>query len=42
MEEIVGIYKITSPTKKVYIGQSTNINFRWITYHNNYENNKDF
>src|SRR3990167_3469748 len=28
MEIICGIYKITSPTKKVYIGQSVNINRR--------------
>ena len=29
---MVGIYKITSPTKKVYIGQSTNIEKRFKNY----------
>lgn len=29
---MIGIYKITSPTKKVYIGQSTNIEKRFNTY----------
>lgn len=29
---IVGIYKITSPTGKIYIGQSTNITKRWSKY----------
>lgn len=29
---MIGIYKITSPTNKVYIGQSVNIKKRWI-YH---------
>ena len=29
---MIGIYKITSPTKKVYIGQSLNIEFRFSTY----------
>lgn len=28
----IGIYKITSPSKKVYIGQSCNINFRFNSY----------
>ena len=32
MEKIIGIYKITSPSGKIYIGQSTNILFRW-RYH---------
>lgn len=27
-----GIYKITSPTGRIYIGQSTQIEFRWIQY----------
>ena len=27
-----GIYKITSPTGKIYIGQSTNIDWRWEQY----------
>lgn len=30
--EMIGIYKITSPTKKVYIGQSTNIEKRFSNY----------
>lgn len=29
---IIGIYKITSPSNRVYIGQSTNIIKRWKTY----------
>jgi len=29
---IIGIYKITSPTKKIYIGQSSNIYLRWNKY----------
>jgi group I intron endonuclease len=32
MSKICGIYKITSPTGKVYIGQSININQRWTKY----------
>lgn len=32
MSKIVGIYKITSPSGKVYIGQSWNIKHRWYTY----------
>lgn len=28
----IGIYKITSPNSKIYIGQSTNIEKRWSTY----------
>lgn len=31
-ERVIGIYKIISPSKRVYIGQSTNINGRWKTY----------
>lgn len=32
---MVGIYKITSPSNKVYIGQSENINIRWkYSYYN--------
>jgi len=30
---MVGIYKITSPTGRVYIGQSTNIPSRWNDYY---------
>ena len=29
---MIGIYKITSPSKKIYIGQSTNIEQRWEDY----------
>lgn len=29
---MIGIYKITSPAKKIYIGQSTNIEYRWKGY----------
>jgi len=32
MQKICGIYKITSPSKKVYIGQSINILQRWNSY----------
>lgn len=32
MKKIVGIYKITSPSGRVYIGQSWNIKHRWIDY----------
>ena len=31
--EVSGIYKITSPTNKVYIGQSWNIGNRWNSYY---------
>lgn len=31
---MIGIYKITSPTGKIYIGQSINIEKRWIRYKN--------
>lgn len=30
--KIIGIYKITSPVNKIYIGQSININKRWQSY----------
>jgi group I intron endonuclease len=30
---VIGIYKITSPSGKVYIGQSTNIEKRWVFYY---------
>lgn len=33
-EAIVGIYKITSPTGRIYIGQSWNINTRWRQHKN--------
>lgn len=29
---ICGIYKITSPKGKIYIGQARNINYRWLDY----------
>lgn len=32
MNKICGIYKITSPSGRIYIGQSSNINFRWNQY----------
>lgn len=32
MTKICGIYKITSPTEKIYIGQSINIISRWAFY----------
>jgi hypothetical protein len=31
-KRVIGIYKITNPEGKVYIGQSTNIDSRWKTY----------
>lgn len=31
-EKICGIYKIVSPSNRVYIGQSTNVYWRWKTY----------
>jgi group I intron endonuclease len=31
---MVGIYKITSPSNKIYIGQSVDINRRWAEYKN--------
>jgi group I intron endonuclease len=32
MEKIIGIYKITSPTNKIYIGQSKDVKSRWNAY----------
>lgn len=32
MDKICGIYKITSPSSKIYIGQSKNISKRYKTY----------
>ena len=32
MKKITGIYKITSPSNKIYIGQSKNIYSRWNAY----------
>jgi group I intron endonuclease len=36
---MIGIYKIISPTNKIYIGQSIDIEKRWISYkqNNNYQ-----
>ena len=34
---MIGIYKITSPTGRVYIGQSTDINRRWSQYKHKYK-----
>lgn len=34
---MIGIYKIINPTGKIYIGQSTNINKRWLYYKNNFK-----
>lgn len=36
---MIGIYKITSPTGKVYVGQSVDIEKRWNQYKNE---NKSF
>jgi group I intron endonuclease len=36
--KLIGIYKITSPTSKVYIGQSTDINKTWKYRYNNLNN----
>lgn len=42
LQPIVGIYKITSPSGKVYIGQSWNITKRWTYYLNNKSNKQVF
>lgn len=34
MSKTIGIYKITSPSNKIYVGQSTNIEKRWRIYSN--------
>jgi len=36
MEKVCGIYKITSPSNRIYIGKSVNINKRFISYKNNH------
>ena len=36
---MVGIYKITSPTGRIYIGQSIDIMFRWKTYNQKLKKN---
>jgi group I intron endonuclease len=33
---MIGVYKITSPSDKVYIGQSANIEYRWECYRKGY------
>jgi group I intron endonuclease len=38
---MIGIYKITNPTDKIYIGQSINIEKRWQYYKSQYHNKKD-
>lgn len=38
---MIGIYKITNPKGKVYIGQSINIEKRWNYYKSNYHNTVD-
>lgn len=40
LSPIIGIYKITSPNNRVYIGQSTNIKKRFKTYKNNCNSQK--
>ena len=36
MEKIIGIYKITSPSERIYIGQSINVYGRWSDYKRNH------
>lgn len=38
---MIGIYKITNPTGKIYIGQSINIEKRWQYYKSQYHNKND-
>jgi group I intron endonuclease len=38
---MIGIYKITNPSNKIYIGQSINIKKRWQYYKSQYHNKKD-
>lgn len=40
MKKKVGIYKITSPSGRVYIGQSWNIKLRWLTHGHNFHSAK--
>jgi group I intron endonuclease len=42
MKEICGIYKITSPSKRVYIGQSTNIKRRFSYYKSTHGKSQPF
>ena len=37
---MIGIYKITNPKGEVYIGQSTNIQKRFLMHRNSEENGK--
>jgi hypothetical protein len=34
MKNMIGIYKITNPTGRIYIGQTTNHIVRWNKYKN--------
>ncbi len=38
---MIGIYKITSPTGRIYIGQSTNMEKRFVSYKKMYVKNKE-
>jgi group I intron endonuclease len=38
MDRIIGIYKVKNPKGKVYIGQSTNVYYRWYTGHKHWYN----
>ncbi len=38
---MIGIYKITSPTGRIYVGQSKDIYYRWNQYKYNYENHNN-
>ena len=40
MEKLIGIYKITSPNNRVYIGQSVQIGKRWKGYRKFYKGNE--
>lgn len=40
MSKICGIYKIISPSGRVYIGQSVDMNSRWRSYKNSLDSNK--
>lgn len=40
MEKLIGIYKITSPSGRIYIGQSINIKNRWKIYSKLYESDR--
>lgn len=40
MSKIIGIYKITSPTGRIYIGQSVNVLRRWVYHKKMYDADK--